>query len=1064
MLKRVVVVWVAALASAACGGKLLVTDVPPTEALASPDEPVEPDAPDDGSSFVIEPPIAQYVHDLDQRERREQIRDWAVLGTVVHLGATPEQAAAATYELPPARTPYYDELYTFEHGRGRRAYLGDRVLLFRDSDDPDPLATIGRLADRVRMENGDMPATVEVYLVHDRRNDGEIRVQRVADVTREALFSEAYGYVEGEGGNRVMLAAWLAQVDDLTFAQLGDDGRLRLGGRRFDRTRTAGLTVEDVAALYQAHEQLDAPNAQARARLAGMSDVARDAITHLAELEEAGPVTQEAARFDLRMLASSVSSMEQLRELLDAEHQIRSSSARSPGFSLDPEWLPSPLDNQRPVLRDALRAFATDPCRDLHAIGKQAEVLVAREPDETHRTWRAKLAGHLIGAANAPENICSAIKQRFAPEILTVAEALDHAGPAEWDAALVPYHELMARLPDSELGGAVEIALRFHEADSKVQCARYEGVTGTQVGMTLFYTDLLAKLWESTDYGLSAPTLEVPGFVTHPRVDLPTTYREELKQNPGTRVWFGPRANAVSRVAMPHGARFAFEHQFSRIYAAGNNPMRPGVEEQPPEDSRRALGWWDRHFDEVADYEPQYHRQNQIMKWALVTAALTDAPVARYLHDVTVPRTAQFRDWQRAHGAELRFSENLPAVHVTIPGKECIPIIASYPFHSVGLIRYVYGGVSTAARAAPRATPAIDAAKALGARKPYVADLGAGTAGTATRAHPALEGTSVAFRDVPATRAAAGAGEARLGAPHVTYERGATAETLVVKSGSGNTTIGELQVGPARNRPQMTMRWLEDQAERDAQAVDVRAVLKQADAAAQRGNVAAAARAYEPIVAKPTSATDLARKAVVDSARLRPAKLLQALRQLEPQRASIAESARKALVTTVEKGESPAVARRVGAMLERGAPLSDTHEVMGVVNGRVTVTRHVTMKELGTIRPARPTDLSSAPVYIDGRVSAAHEGFLSDVGGPSARWRQVPNVRIDELNASKIGALPDQLRLPSGATFERANPAAALPAQAGPRVPAPKIYLIRQCDGAHKTKTTDDDCYQDDRR
>src|SRR4029079_8017010 len=95
---------------------------------------------------------------------------------------------------------------------------------------------------------------------------------------------------------------------------------------------------------------------------------------------------------------------------------------------------------------------------------------------------------------------------------------------------------------------------------------------------------------------------------------------------------------------------------------------------------RRSLGWWDRHFDEVADYEPQYHRQNQIMKWSLVTAALTDFPVARYLHDVSVPRGAQFGDWQRANRAKLRFSENLPAVHATILGKECIPIIASYAF------------------------------------------------------------------------------------------------------------------------------------------------------------------------------------------------------------------------------------------------------------------------------------------------------------------------------------------------------------------------------------------------
>jgi hypothetical protein len=1057
MQKRVVVVVivVVALANAACGGKLLNTGVPAIEAALA----TAPVDVDDGASFVVEPPIAQYVHELDQRERREQIRDWAVLGTVAHLGATPEQAAAATYELPPARLPHLGELYELEYGRGRRAYLGDRVLLFRDGDDPDPQATIGRLADRVRMENGELPATVEVYLVHDRRNDGEIRVQRVADVTREALFSADYGYVEGEGGDMTKLATWLARVDDLSFAQLGDDGRLVLGGRRFSRTRTAGLTVEDVAALYQAHEQLDAPYAKARALLTALPSAAQGAVAHLAELWEAGTLTDEAARPDLLALVGSVSSSDQLRELVNAAHAVKGSS-RSPGFSLDPEWLPSPLDPQRPVLRDALRAFAADPCGDLRAIAMQAAMLVAREPDPTRRTWRATLAADLQGASAMTESLCAEIKRRFGPEVLAVTEALDQAGPSEWDTALVPYFELRARLQDAELAGAITGAvLEFHEADSRVQCARYEGLAGTQVGMTLFYTDLLAKLWQSTDYGLSAPILEVPGFLTKPRVDLPASYREEMKRMLGTRIWFGPRANGASRVTIPRGSSFAFEHRFSRIYAAGNSPMRPGLEEQPSEDSRRTLGWWDRHFDEVADYEPQYHRQNQVMKWSLVTAALTDAPVARYLHDIGVPRSVKFRDWQRANRAQLRFSESLPVVHATIPGKECIPIIASYAFHSAGTVRYIAGGVSTAARLAPRATPTINAAKPLGARKPFAADLGGGTAGNATRAHPTLEGTSVTFRDVPAARTTRPAGGGKLGTPRVTYERGAAPDTLVIKSGNGNTAVGELRLVPMPGQSSMKLRWANDAVGPGRKQAPVGGLtVKDADAAARGGHVIEAARAYEQIVVKPVSANDFARKAVVDSAAARPSKLLQDLRQLEAQPASISAPARKAVGAAVKKWESPAVARRVDAMLERGAPLNGNHEVVSVVKGKVAVTRDITMMEMPAIRRAAPTDLSDAPVYIDGRVRTAHEGFLPDTGGSAARWRRVRGVRIHELNASKIGALPDRLRLSDGQIFERANPATVPPAKAGAHVMTPKIYLIRQCDVEHKTKTTGDDC------
>lgn len=92
-------------------------------------------SPIQNASFIVQPPMAAYFKELDEREQREQVRDWAVIGTVAHLGATPEQAAAATYELPPARLPYLENLYSFEYGHGRRAYLGKRVLLFRDSDD-----------------------------------------------------------------------------------------------------------------------------------------------------------------------------------------------------------------------------------------------------------------------------------------------------------------------------------------------------------------------------------------------------------------------------------------------------------------------------------------------------------------------------------------------------------------------------------------------------------------------------------------------------------------------------------------------------------------------------------------------------------------------------------------------------------------------------------------------------------------------------------------------------------------------------------------------------------------
>ena len=966
-----------------------------------------------GSTLVVEPPASEHLHDLDTRERREQIRDWAVLAAIGRLSTTPEQAAAATYELPPARLPYLDELYTFEYGRGRRAYLGNRVLLFRDADDPDPQTTIGRLADRVRMENGEIPGTVEVYLV-SWRDDGQIAIERAPDIGGPSLFSPEYGYVQGEGGDPEQLAAWLAQADDLTFAQLTDDGRLMLGGRRFAHPRTPNLTVEDIAALYQAHEELDQPRAAARARL-GM-------------LEGRLTFVQEVA-----------------------------APSRSPGFSLDPEWLPRPGNPDQPAMLGALRTLAADPCGDLRAIARQASALVAREPDPPRRTSRAKLAADLQQVSSSFDFACKQIKQRLASDIDRVAAALDGTDSKHWDSAFIPYHELMTRLAQSKkpLDNLVEQVLKFHEADSKVQCARYEGTAGTRVGMVLFYTDLLAKLWESTDYGLSAPVFEVPGFLTAPQVNLPAAFLDAARRNPGTRLWFGPRPAGVSRLARPDGMSFAFDHRFTRVYAAGNNPARPGVEEQPREDSRRTLGWWDRHFDAVADYEPQYHLQNQIMKWTMVTAALTQKPVAGYLRTTTVSRDLQFADWQRANRTTLRFSEGLPAAHATIAGKECIPIIASYDYSSMGGSYYISGGVSTVAREAAVGMEPLDLTRPLGTRKPYVPDLGGGKAGTATRAHAVETGARVTFDDAEHARAILpSGGELKLGTPEVVYEHGATPNSLLIKARgdapgfAAPRPIGELSIesapdAPVLSRPEHIKMGLEIGEPAPETQPGARMAIEDGDAAARSGKLLQAAHIYETIIPTARSANDLARLAEADVVHDRPAPLLEKLHQLEHAKLSMA--ANEALLQALEKLETPAVARRVKAVLAGRAPLNDNREEVSVDDHKLVVTRDLTAAEARPLHRALRTKLSRDHIYIDGAIRAAHDGLLPDVGGSVARFRRIRGTSIQELDATKLGVLPDRIRTPDGRVFDRADRELETSADEH----ASRIFLIRQCIAAN---------------
>ncbi len=61
------------------------------------------------------------------------------------------------------------------------------------------------------------------------------------------------------------------------------------------------------------------------------------------------------------------------------------------------------------------------------------------------------------------------------------------------------------------------------------QHARYDGpLAGTEVGMDLFYTDLLAKLW-ALDFEVSAPTKQIEDFQPLLKIDYSPIYWMEIR-------------------------------------------------------------------------------------------------------------------------------------------------------------------------------------------------------------------------------------------------------------------------------------------------------------------------------------------------------------------------------------------------------------------------------------------------------------------------------------------------------------------------------------------------------
>lgn len=307
-----------------------------------------------------------------------------------------------------------------------------------------------------------------------------------------------------------------------------------------------------------------------------------------------------------------------------------------------------------------MRAFVAHPCDEIDVIAKRATALKQAEPDPTRYTSPTRTALRLREAAASATStqdeasVCRAL-EAFVPELDKTISTIASTAASGWNTALASYYHLEPQLlavpksdPRSIPAELTFRALQYYAAETRTQCARYEGTTGTSVGMTMFYTDLLAKLWMSTDHGLSAPTLDVAGFVTEPGIELSPELEAAIDKNRDTRIWFGPRANGVSRVAST-GTSILFDHSFARIFAAGSDREYPGIEARPNESSRRAIGWWDHHYDDVADYEQEFHRLNQIMKWSLVTGALSDAGAVQYLQAVSVRRDRDFDDWFHAN-------------------------------------------------------------------------------------------------------------------------------------------------------------------------------------------------------------------------------------------------------------------------------------------------------------------------------------------------------------------------------------------------------------------------------
>jgi hypothetical protein len=222
--------------------------------------------------------------------------------------------------------------------------------------------------------------------------------------------------------------------------------------------------------------------------------------------------------------------------------------------------------------------------------------------------------------------------------------------------------------------------------------ARTDGrLEGTKVQMTLFYADKVAKDWVA-GVGTGVPAKAVEGFVTNSGADIPWSHCPGAAdpQFEYGRLWFGQNDSAFTFAAH----RVSIGPQATRLFS--RSEANGGTEVEPSFGFGRGMRWWDQHYQAVGDYEPQYQRLEEIMRWSGVLEWLTTkTPLTLpQLDEATIRSDLRFPDWYAQHN-ELR--ERDPIEFVTPPSAQhdAVRTKPSDVFRSCGAPE-IFGGVSLA--------------------------------------------------------------------------------------------------------------------------------------------------------------------------------------------------------------------------------------------------------------------------------------------------------------------------------------------------------------------------------
>ncbi|HWN68689.1 MAG TPA: hypothetical protein VNM90_13725, partial [Haliangium sp.] len=632
----------------------------------------------------------------DPEERVEQLRDWIwpVLAARLEATAGLEGLLIGSATQPLLRDDALAHVLDHPVGSTRSGIARDGTVVVMVQVE-EPAAMQEALLEAIDQESlhlGAVPRRTLVYrYAIDARTD-QAALCRLGSFDARWIESQQQGFRRATVRQARDLGSFLDGGVDLLSAQCTASG-LEVTGRVRSRTRTAPMTVEHVASLYQIQyvpiEQLGVSRAQLSAEDAAWLAQVASLVENVGERE----LRQAKAELDpdIWNMLVHVRAWRQRHPRVSTEDLLLSWMAQRElgqrlGFSLDPKIrardVVRDIDALVEALGDArklaalLYAWRVDP--------EQAEVLVRFIEEEGLAGSLARSLAELRG---------------------TLRQSSDH------DALGILAKAMNMQGSDQQVVVAATAGLLKEHA--AYQCARYDGpLQGTRTGMTMFYTDLLMKLWGG-DRLDAAPDGLIPGFESVVAHDLSAAHcTEEEEKYPHTRAWLGLREEQYAR---EDAQRVRFAPVTTRVFSLGS-ALGAGYSEEVEAGAymRRLHRWWNAHYARVAEWEPQYELLNQIMKWSVVVQAAAlaeDQSCMGFLDQVPVDRSQRFDQWVE-RSPDLRWRGPVPLVKQGDEPTECLPVLRTRSFSHCGSDGDLSGGVSAASKATVAAKSVVRARRA----------------------------------------------------------------------------------------------------------------------------------------------------------------------------------------------------------------------------------------------------------------------------------------------------------------------------------------------------------------